>query len=181
MRYFFSRHVPEARRILLVESGPRHLIENLLPGLYQQPVNHRVDLFTCFSGTPRGFDTSRGEIIRSADYQGHRARKQLYAKLRRYGHDVMGVVCADTPLLAKWKWALVWQVPAKVFILNENGDYFWFDYSQWRIMLHFLLFRSGLSGGEGAATLSRIVFAPFVLLYLLGFAAYIHLRRAFRT
>ncbi len=181
LRYFFSRHIPDARRVLLVESGPRHLIENLLPGLYGQPVNQRVDLFTCFSGMPRGFDTSRGEILRTSDYQGRAARKQFYARLRRSGYDMMGIVCADTPLMAKWKWALVWQVPAKVFILNENGDYFWFDYSQWRMMVRFLLFRAGLSGGEGAATVSRLIFAPFVLLYLLGFAAYIHLRRALRT
>ena len=181
MRYFFSRHIPEPRRLLLVESGPRHLIENLLPGLYQQAVNQRVDLFTCFSGAPRGFDPERGEVFRTMDYQGRAARRNLYAMLRRRGYDVLGIVCADTPLMAKWKWALAWQAPAKVFILNENGDYFWFDYSQWRTMLRFLVFRAGLSGGEGAATVSRLAFAPFVLLYLLGFAAYIHLRRALRT
>jgi len=181
LRYFFSRHVPDLRRVLLVESGPRHLIEDLLPGIYSQTVNRRVDLFTCFSGAPRGFDASRGEVFRTQDYPGRAERKKLYARLRRQGYDALGIVCADTPLMAKWKWALAWQVPAKVFILNENGDYFWFDYSQWRTMLHFLLFRAGLTGAEGAATLARLAFAPFVLLYLLAFAAYIHLRRALRT
>ena len=181
LRYFFSRHVPDARRVLLVESGPRHLIEDILPGLYTQPVNQRVDLFTCFSGLPRGFDTGRGEVFRTHDYQGRAARRRLYAMLRHRGYDILGILCADTPVMAKWKWALAWQVPAKVFILNENCDYFWFDYTQWRTMLHFLLFRAGLTGAEGAATVARLVFAPFVLLYLLGFAAYIHLRRALRT
>jgi hypothetical protein len=181
LRYFFSRHVPDARRVLLVESGPRHLIEDILPGLYTQPVNQRVDLFTCFSGLPRGFDTGRGEVFRTHDYQGRAARRRLYSMLRHRGYDILGILCADTPVMAKWKWALAWQVPAKVFILNENCDYFWFDYTQWRTMLHFLLFRAGLTGAEGAATVARLVFAPFVLLYLLGFAAYIHLRRALRT
>jgi hypothetical protein len=167
--------------VLLVESGPRHLIENLLPGLYQQAVNQRVDLFTCFSGAPQTFDPARGDIFRASDWPGRTGRKKLYAMLRQRGYDVMGIVCADSPLLFKWKWALAWQVPAKVFLLNENGDYFWFDWSQWRTMLHFAAVRAGLSGGEGAATVSRIVFAPFVLLYLLAFAAYIHLRRALRT
>lgn len=164
-----------------MESGPRRLIESLLPGLYQQKVNQRVDLFTCFSGVPQGFDPQRGEVFRTQDYQGREARKKLYGMLRRRGYDVVGIICADTPLMAKWKWALAWQVPAKVFILNENCDYFWLDYSQWRTMLHFALFRAGLSGGEGAATVSRLLLVPFVLLYLLGFAAYIHLRRALRT
>ncbi len=179
--YFFSSHVPDARRVLLVESGPRHLIESLLPGLYQQPVNRRVDLVTCFRGLPRGFDTARGKVFRTADFQGRGARKKLYAMLRRRGYDVLGIVCADTPLMAKWKWALVWQVPAKVFILNENCDYFWFDVSHWRTMLHFAAFRAGLAGGEAAATVGRLLLAPFVLLYLLFYAARVHLRRALQA
>lgn len=169
------------RRVLLVESGSRRLIESILTGLYSQPVNQRVDLITCFSGAPRNFDPARGEILRTQDHRGRAARRKLYAMLRRRGYDVLGIVCSDEAVLAKWKWALVWQVPAKVFILNENCDYFWLDYSQWRIMLHFVLFRLGLSGSEGAATVGRLLFAPFVLLYLLVFAAYIHLRRALRT
>lgn len=167
--------------MLLVESGSRRLIESILPGLYNQPVNQRVDLITCFSGAPGNFDPSRGEIIRTQDHRGRAARRRLFAMLRRRGYDVVGIVCSDEAVLARWKWALAWQVPAKVFVLNENCDYFWFDYSQARTMLHFLLFRLGLTGVEGAATVGRLLFAPFVLLYLLAFAAYIHLRRAIRT
>ena len=29
--------------------------------------------------------------------------------------------------MAKWKWALALRLPAKVFVINENGDYFWLD------------------------------------------------------
>ncbi|MGB9611980.1 MAG: hypothetical protein ACPL7M_13500 [Bryobacteraceae bacterium] len=181
MRYFFSRRIPPLRRVLLVESGSRRLIESLLPGIYSQPVNERVDLFTCFSGLPHGFDTGRGEVFRTQDYPGRAQRKKLYAMLRRRGYDVCGILCSDEAVMAKWKWALVWQVPAKVFIVNENCDYFWFDFSQWRTMLHFVLFRAGLTGGETVATLGRLIFVPFVLLYLLAFAAYVHLRRAIRT
>jgi len=181
LRYFFSRHVPDLRRVLLVESGSRHLIESLLPGIYTQPVNRRVDLVTCFSGLPQGFDPSRGEVFRTQDWQGRAARKRLYAMLRRRGYDALGILCSDEAVMARWKWALVWQVPAKVFIVNENCDYFWLDYSQWRTILHFLLFRAGLTGAEGAATLARLAFVPFVLLYLLAFAAYVHLRRALRA
>jgi hypothetical protein len=181
LRYFFSRHIPPLGRVLLVESGSRHLIESLLPGIYSQPVNQRVDLFTCFSGLPRGFDPGRGEVFRTLDWQGRAARRKLYALLRRRGYDVLGILCSDEAVMARWKWALVWQVPAKVFIVNENCDYFWFDCTHWRTMLHFLLFRAGLTGGEGAATLGRLIFVPFVLLYLLAFAAYVHLRRALRA
>ena len=30
-------------------------------------------------------------------------------------------------MLLKWKWAIALRLPAKVFLINENGDYFWFD------------------------------------------------------
>lgn len=169
------------RRVLLVESGSRRLIESLLPAIYSQAVNERVDLFTCFSGLPNGFDTARGQVFRTTDWQGRAARRRLYALLRQRGYDVMGILCSDEAVMARWKWALVWKIPAKVFIVNENCDYFWFDYSQWRIMLHFLLFRAGLTGAGGAAALARLLFVPFVLLYLLAFAAYVHLRRALRS
>lgn len=167
--------------MLLVESGSRRLIEALLPGLYARPVNERVDLFTCFSGVPEGFDAGRGEVFRTADFQGRAARRRLYAALRGRLYDVAGIVCSGEAVMARWKWAIAWQIPAKVFVLNENGDYFWFDWSQWRTMRHFVLYRAGLTGAEGVATLARLVIAPFVLLYLLAFAAYVHLRRTLRT
>ena len=27
--------------------------------------------------------------------------------------------------MTKWKWLIALRIPAKVFIVNENGDYFW--------------------------------------------------------
>lgn len=156
-------------------------MESLLPWVYSLPEIQRADLFTCFSGLPQGFDTRRGEVFRTLDWQGRAARKKLYAALRRRGYDMVGILCSDEAVMAKWKWALAWQIPAKILIINENCDFFWLDCSHWRTILHFLLFRAGLTGGEGAATLGRIAVAPFVVIYLLGFAAYVHLRRALRT
>ncbi len=168
--------------MLLVESGSRYLIEGLLSGLYSNhPVNERVDLVTCFPGTPKGFDTSRGTVYRVTDYVGRAARTSLYAKLRAEGYDITGIVCSGEPIMTKWKWTLAWQVPAKVFILNENGDYFWFERAQWRIIKHFALFRAGLSGTAGVSTALRLLLFPFTFTYLLLFAAYFHLRRIART
>ncbi len=167
---------------MLVESGSRYLIEHLLPGLYSNhPSNERVDLITCFPGLPKGFDESRGQVFRTTDYQGRDGRKRLYAHLRRAGYDILGIVCAGEPIMTKWKWALALQAPSKVFILNENGDYFWLDRGQWKTIRHFVLFRAGLSGAEGVATLTRLALFPFTFTYLVLFAAYVHLRRALRT
>jgi len=37
--------------------------------------------------------------------------------------------------MTKWKWWLAAHLRAKVCILNENGDYFYLDYSNWRTVL----------------------------------------------
>ncbi len=182
MRYYISEHIPAFRRVVLVESGSRYLIEHLLPGLYSShPANERVDLITCFPGLPAGFDESRGTVFRTTDYQGRAGRKRLYARLSEMRYDILGMVCSGEPIMTKWKWALALNAPSKVFILNENGDYFWLDRGQWKTIRHFVLFRAGLSGAEGVATLARLALFPLTFTYLLLFAAYVHLRRAIRT
>jgi hypothetical protein len=167
--------------VVLVESGSRYLLEHLLPGIYaNHPANERVDLITCFPGLPKGFDESRGTVYRTTDYQGRARRRQLYEQLRSTGYDILGLICSGEPIMTGWKWTLALQVPAKTFILNENGDYFWLDRGQWKTIRHFVLFRAGLSGAEGVATLTRLALFPFTFTYLLLFAAYIHTRRAIR-
>jgi len=130
---------------------------------------------------PRTFDETRGQVFRTTDFSGRAGRKRLYHLLRTKQYDILGIICSGEPIMTKWKWSLALQVPAKVFILNENGDYFWFDRGQWRTIKHFALFRAGLSGAEGVATLVRLALFPFTFTYLLLFAAYVHLRRALRT
>jgi hypothetical protein len=179
---FFSRDIPEFERVLLIESGSRYLFDAFLAPLYQQhPEMTRCDLVTCFPGTPQGFDVSRGSVYRTQEYAGSEGRARLYQILKANRYSVGGLISSGEPYLFKWKWALFAHVPAKYFVLNENGDYFWLDYSNWRIIRHFLLFRAGLSGGEAVGTLARMALFPFTLIYLLLFAAYYHLRRKARV
>ena len=77
--------------------------------------------------------------------------------------------------------ALAARLPAKVFVINENGDYFWLDRGQWRTILHFALFRAGLTGSGAVRTLARVVLFPFSLLYLILYAITVHFRRSLRT
>src|SRR5258708_33945111 len=83
--------------------------------------------------------------------------------------------------MTKWKWVLAARLPAKVFILNENGDYFWVDRGHLGVIRHFILFRAGLSGAGAVRTLARLIAFPFALLYIILSAAPVHLRRKFRT
>ena len=177
MRYFLRRGQPPVTRILLVESGSRHLIEQILPGLrrtFGQSIP--IDLVTCFTGAPPGIQAA----YHVTDHRGSGGRRKLYRTLATERYSILGILCSAEPIMTKWKWSLAARLPAKVFIINENGDYFWLDRSQWRTVLHFALFRAGLTGSGAARTLARLLVFPFTLSYLLLYASTVHIRRAWR-
>lgn len=164
--------------MILVESGPREIFEKLLPLLY--PHCPAIDLVTCYGEAPPTFQIDRGTIFQIGDYQGKEGRNRLYQQLRARGYSAIGIICADIPIMTKWKWALAFHTPAKLFVINENGDFFWADYSNWRIILHFLLFRAGLTGADAVPTLTRLAMFPFTLTFLLLYAGIAHARRGLR-
>ena len=110
------------RRILLVESGSRSLIEGVIPHLVDAFGEVPLDLVTCFGGAPAGVT---GSIYRVSDYATPAARTALYRELSGNGYQILGIVCSAEPIMTKWKWMLAYRVPASVFMLNENGDYVW--------------------------------------------------------
>ena len=181
MRYWVSKRIPAFTRVLLVESGSRHLLEDLLAGLYDVHPQMTADLLTCFAGVPTKFNSTRGKVYRVNDYPTARARKGLYAELTANGYTVVGIICAAEPIMTKWKWMIAARLPAKVFVLNENGDYFWLDRGHWSSIRHFALFRAGLSGAGAVRTLARLMLFPLTLVYLILYAATVHLRRRLRT
>jgi hypothetical protein len=181
MRYFLDCRMPEARSILLVESGARSLVEGLLPNLRATWVGERrIDLVSCFPALPHGFEADTTRLYRVGDYRGRAARRALYRELAANGYSHMGIVCSGEPLMARWKWALGWQVPAKIFLINENGDYFWLERTQFRIIRKFVLQRTGLAGSGAVRMLASAIAFPFTILYLLLYAAVQHGRRALR-
>jgi hypothetical protein len=70
------------------------------------------------------------------------------------------MICSGEPIMTKWKWALAVRLPVKVLVVNENGDFFWFDRANWRTVRRFVLFRAGLSGGDAVRTIGRILVFP---------------------
>jgi hypothetical protein len=181
VRYFITGRLPKVNAILLVESGTRGLIEGLIPGLRQTWGNEIfIDLVTCYATLPDGFDAATTRIYRVSDYRGREARGKLYRQLAQNRYALMGIVCSGEPVMTKWKWMLALRIPAKIFIINENGDYFWLDRRHFGPLRQFVLFRSGLAGAGAVRTLLRLVSFPFTLLYLLLYATAVHTRRAFR-
>lgn len=181
MRYFLSKRLPPFTRVLLIESGNRDLFEELLPGLYDLYPEMHADLITCFGSVPKHFRADLGQVYRVTDYPNRASRKLLYHQLAANHYNVAGMICCAMPIMTKWKWALAARLPAKIFVLNENGDYFWLDRGHLSSIRNFVLFRAGLTGSGAVRTLARLVSFPFTLLYLILYAATVHLRRKLRT
>lgn len=182
MRFFFSKRVPPFDRVAIIESGSRQLLEDLLPGLYEIYGDAmQLDLITCYAGAPKAFRHEQGKVFRITAYNGHAGREQLVAELKARHYTITGMICSAEPIMTKWKWMLAFRLPGKVFLLNENGDYFWMDRGHLDILTHFALFRAGLAGAGAVLTIGRIVLFPFSLLYLLAFAGMVHLRRKARA
>ena len=181
VRYFLSKGVPPFTRVLLIESGSRQLFEDLLDGLYRVHPGMIADLVTCYAGAPAKFDPARGKVYRVTDYPNPDDRRRFYAELASNHYTVAGIICSAEPIMTKWKWMLAARLPVKVFMLNENGDYFWLDRGHWSSIRHFILFRAGLSGAGAVRTLARLLLFPLTLLYVALYAATVHLRRRLRT
>jgi hypothetical protein len=180
VRYFLRGRYPAVSSILLIESGSRSIVERVAQSLrrgYGDDVP--IDLVSCFAARPAGFD-ERTRVFRVADYRGREGRRKLYRELIANRYSVVGIVCSGEPLMTKWKAALAWQIPAKVFIINENADYFWLDLAHSRQLRRFVLFRAGLAGAGAVRTLARAISFPFTLVYLLLYASVVHTRRALR-
>lgn len=181
MRGFLTRSIPPFSRVLLIESGSRELFEKLLPILYQNHPGMICDLVTCYAGAPKSFRPEQGDIYRVTDYPAGPSRQRLYTELKRNCYAVLGIICSAEPIMTKWKWMLGARLPGKIFVLNENGDYFWFDRGNLETIRYFILFRAGLTGSGAVRTLVRVALFPFSLLYLILYAMMVHLRRSLRT
>lgn len=174
MRRFLSRALPDLRRLLVVESGSRHLVNGFLANWLER--EGRVlscDLVTCFTGAAPHYNA----VFRVQDYVIPEARRALLTELRGNRYDAIAILCSGEPIMTRWKWFLAARVPAKLLILNENGDYFWADRGNFGIIAHFALYRAGLTGASAVLTPLRILVFPLVLAYLAGYAAWAHLRR----
>ena len=181
VRYLLTGRLPGVRSILLVESGTRGLLEGLINGLRQSWGDEIfIDLVTCFATLPKGFAPHNTRVYRVADYRGRQARARLYRELAQNQYSLVGIVCSGEPVMTKWKWVLALRVPAKIFIINENGDYFWLDRKHLGPIRRFVLYRSGLAGAGAVRTVARLISFPFMLLYLLLYATSAHARRALR-
>jgi hypothetical protein len=175
--WFFRRSVPDINRVLLVESGARHIAERLLPILRR---NHglqvSVDLVTCYPGLPKGYPENT-VVFRTPE---HPDRRALFRAIAAGDYPLLGIVCSGEPILFKWKLVLAARLRAKVFIVNENADYFFLDYSNWQTLVRLGFDRAGLAGPSAARNLASMALFPLTLTYLLMYAGWVHSARHLR-
>jgi hypothetical protein len=178
LRYFLRRHLPPVTRVLFIESGSRHLLEKVIAS-YTAVYGDQLEmgLVTCYQGEPAGF---HGRVFRVTEYGGAAGRNQILAEILERDYPIAGMICAAEPIMTKWKWWLALKLPAKIFIINENADYFWLDRGHWKQVSQFILYRAGLTGTAAVPALVRLIFFPLTLAYLLLYALTVHLRRRIR-
>lgn len=181
MRYVFRSTVPPLTRVLLVESGPRALAERFAPVLRVVCGGAvDVDLLTCLPPPAGDSPILARQVYQTQNYASRRERAALLRELRANGYQALVLLCADSPVLNRWKWWLAMGLPAKVLIANENADCFWLDLAHWRSARGMLEARYGLHGAASLRTLGELLAFPFVLAWLFLFAVFVHARRGLR-
>ncbi len=179
MRYWTAAS-PPTLRVILVESAPRALTEAVilrLRGVLGAEVP--FGLVTCHPGVPNALETF-ARIWRTQDYKTDPSRARLLTEIAESAPTVLAIVCAGNPIMERWKWWLVWKLPAKVLVINENTDCFWLDTGNLRNVMRLVSARLGLSHAFPAQTILRCAALPFVFGYLSLYAAAVHTRRAVR-
>ncbi|MBI3697728.1 MAG: hypothetical protein HY238_23210, partial [Acidobacteria bacterium] len=131
-------------------------------------------------GLPQVFDQDTTEVFRVTRCRSGADRRRLLGELRSRRYPVLGIICSNEPVMTPWKLAATILIPAKVVIFNENGDFFWLDWRHRKAIRRFLLFRAGLLEDDAVRRLVHIAAFPFILTFLLLYAAYAHLGRAWR-
>ena len=181
MRYFFRRLPLPIPRLLLVESGSRPILEAGLPrfrAIFGDQIP--MDLLTCLPGLPQALDPASTEVFSVVQCSTPGDRWRLLRTLGRRGYSVVGILCSDEPVMTPWKLLAAAFLPAKVLVFNENSDFFWIDWRHRKTLREFLLFRAGMLEDGAVRKLVQLATFPFLLVFLLLYAAWVHLTRVIR-
>jgi hypothetical protein len=181
MLRFISKWTPLFYRVLVVESGARSVTEHLLQELYARTELERLDVFTCYGTAPPYFDPLKGHIFETHRVQGVHARKKFLADLRSTRYSAICILCTGVSVMTKWKWMTAALVPAKILLVNENGDTFWLDRGHIRYVKGMIRERLRLNQISPLRVLQELLLFPFTLAILLAFAVKTHARRLLRT
>ena len=186
---FLTRAQPNFDSILLIESGPRRVTEEILLYFYTVKTARRVDILTCYDTPPAGFDFDRGTVHSVHHEDARRNRSEFLRTLASGPYTAVSLLCTGSPILEKWKWMLAFRSSAKLIVVNEEANYFSLDIWNLKTARLMLLkrlnpFADYSSAGlltSLTANLAGLLFAPFTVTYLLFYTAVLHVRRWLRA
>jgi hypothetical protein len=174
MKFFLTGRGPAADRILLVESGSRHVLERAIAGMTRGFPGARLELCTCFPGLPASASDFE-RVWRVTDAPSLGAKWRMARAIAASRPPVAAMLFSGEPILFNWKAALLVLLPSKILLINENGDFFWLDRTNLATLRQFVGARLGMNGEGMLRGVCRVVAFPFVLVFLLiaGAATYI--------
>ena len=179
MRFFFRNKVPAATNVLIIESVPPEVTGRAMAGLRKLFPKARFHLLTCFPVPSSHHYSSVYEVDK---YPGWKAKLALLFRLRKKRWGIMAILCTGQRILLSWKICALLLIPSKTLIVNENADFFWLHWKNWKILLQLSASRLGLNIQirKPLVTFFRSLFFPFTLLFLLLTALFLYSRHWYR-
>lgn len=174
MRYFFQGRAPETRDVLVMESGSPDTALRAVSNFSKAFPGVRFHLCTCQAEVRASIYST---VVRVTDYPSGWQKLRLLFSFWNFHSKILVILCTGDPILFRWKVLAALLVPAKILIVNENGDYFWFDWHNRRTIRRFLAVRWGVNRSGLGVLFLRLLIFPFTLLYLLATAGFLYLRR----
>ena len=178
MRYFFRSRIPEPGTVLLIESGSRSVMEKAYARMRPLFSQARFELCTCFPGVPAPGDFER--VYRVPEAADAASKWKMLLTMRRSRPPVAVLLFTSEPILLRWKLLLMFLLPSKLLVVNENGDFFWLDWSNRAIIRRFLGARLDVEGAELLRSACRVLLFPFVLAFVGCYALFAYLGRWLR-
>lgn len=175
MRWFLSGRVPHPTRILLVESGSRHLLERAVAQMNRHFPTARYDLCTCFPGVLETAPVDQVWRVNEARSLG--AKLSMARAVVRTRPSIAALLFSREPVMFNWKMLLLAVLPSKIIVINEHGDYFWLDRKNLKILRSFVGARLGVGGDAFLRAASQVLVFPFVFLFLVFYALVTYLAR----
>lgn len=175
MRYFFRKKVPAARDVLIIESGSPEVTGRAMAGLRKLFPKARFHLLTCFPVPSSHHYSSVFEVDQYPDWK---AKLALLHRLRKKRWGILTILCTGQRILLPWKISALLMIPSKTLIINENSDFFWLHWENWKILVQLSASRLGLNIQikQPLILFFRALMFPFTLLFLLLTALFLYSR-----
>ena len=175
MKWFLSGGSPEPTRILLVESGSRHLLERAVGEMKHHFPKAHFDLCTCFPGVIQAVPVE--QVWRVNDARSLGSKLSLARTVVRTKPPIAALLFSGEPVMFNWKMLLLAALPSKIIVINEHGDFFWLDRKNLRVLRSFVGARLGVGGDAFLRTISQVLVFPFVFLFLVFYTLVTYLAR----